>query len=58
MLEKILSKETLNAIDLIAPLAEDEPQPDLLVKGKDWEWVSLKSFFNENIKKFEKRLIL
>jgi len=30
----------------------------MLVSGKEWEWVSVKAFFEKNIKEFEKRLIL
>ena len=38
--------------------AEVEPEPILHVKGRDWEWVSVKSYFEDNIKKFEKGLLL
>ena len=38
--------------------AEEDPNPIFLVKGKKWEWESVKSFFERNIRKFEKCLII
>lgn len=36
--------------------AEQEPSPLMLLTGEDWEWKSIKSFFMNNIEKFEHEL--
>lgn len=37
--------------------AEDEPTPIILKGGREWEWESVKDFFEKNISKFEKELL-
>ncbi|MBI5360547.1 MAG: nucleotidyl transferase AbiEii/AbiGii toxin family protein [Planctomycetes bacterium] len=37
--------------------AESESSPKLLMRGKDWEWKSVKAFFTGNIKAFERNLV-
>jgi hypothetical protein len=37
--------------------AEDEPDPVILLFGKDWEWQHIKSFFIEGITSFESSLL-
>lgn len=37
--------------------AENEPAPIILMAGKEWEWESVKDFFEKNISKFEKELL-
>lgn len=37
--------------------AEEEPQPILLLKGREWEWKNVKKFFEKNIRNFEKFLL-
>ena len=37
--------------------AEDEPAPIILMSGREWEWESIKGFFEQNISKFEKGLL-
>jgi hypothetical protein len=37
--------------------AVDEPTPIILMSGREWEWESIKDFFEQNISKFEKGLL-
>lgn len=37
--------------------AETEPEPQMLVSGKGWNWEDVKSFFEENVREFEKGLL-
>ncbi len=36
--------------------AEQEPSPSMFLSGEDWKWETIKSFFINNIKLFEKEL--
>ena len=38
--------------------AENEPMPTLLIKDDKWYWENVKMFFENNIKDFEKYLII
>ena len=37
--------------------AEKDPAPELLLKGKEWEWDYVKHFFESHIREFEEALI-
>jgi hypothetical protein len=37
--------------------AEDDPAPIILMAGREWEWESVKNFFEKNISRFEKELL-
>lgn len=60
--KKRFRKSVINRYHVLKSLvffedAESEPEPILHVNGKDWEWASIKSFFENNIKNFEAGLL-
>ncbi len=57
------SSTTINYYHVLRSLAffeeaEEEPAPDLLIKGKEWSWDSVKDFFTKKISVFEKELLV